>query len=85
MSLSLKGGALAFICNMLSHRFPRIRRYTAENLYVRFIETPELLGISDDNHPALDLLLSCPWDSDLDHERADAMAEKVARAVGIMT
>ena len=68
---------------MLSHKYPRVRRHAAENLYVRFIETPELLGISGDNHPALELLLSNPWESDLEQSRAKEMAVEVARSVGL--
>lgn len=62
---------------MLMHPFPRVRRITAENLYVRLLESLE--GES----PALDLLLTNPWDSDQSQIDVNKMALEVARALGV--
>lgn len=63
---------------MLAHPFPRIRRVTAENLYVKLLETPEM----EDGHPALRLLLSTTWDGDVDTLALKAKAEDVGLALG---
>jgi hypothetical protein len=78
--------ALEFVCQiMLAHRFPRVRRFTAEHFYVRLLESPELVGDGggDDNHPALELLLNNPWDGDLDETKVKEMAKEVAETLGL--
>ena len=63
---------------MLSHRFPRVRRFTAETFYIRLLESPELLGEPNDSHPVLELLLNHPWDSDLEESRVKEMGARTA-------
>jgi len=70
---------ITFICTMLMHPFPRVRRITAENLYVRLLETPDL----DGKNPALDLLLTNPWDSDQSPKNIHKMASEVASTLGV--
>lgn len=64
---------------MLGHPFPRVRRIAAENLYVRLLENPSF----DEKHPALNLLLSNPWDGDESQDRVQKMVEEVVDALGI--
>lgn len=60
------------------HPFPRIRRIVAENLYVKLVEQPTAC----DNNPALDLLLSNPWDS-MDVVTATKLATEVATSLDV--
>ena len=67
-----------FVCEqMLCHRFPRVRRYCAENFYVRLLEIPEMYDTSDPDHPALTHLLGGTWDIDMTKESAEKMAGNV--------
>eukprot|EP00536_Pseudo-nitzschia_multiseries_P008637 jgi/Psemu1/257408/estExt_Genewise1Plus.C_2220030 len=53
--------AVAFVCGLLIHEFPRIRSVAAEKLYVQLLETdPELGG----DHAAIRILLEHNWESD---------------------
>ena len=70
---------LTFACAMLMHPFPRVRRIAAENLYVRLLESPDL----DGDNPALELLLTNPWDSDQSPFNVKKMASEVASALGV--
>lgn len=69
---------LAFVCRLLMHPFPRVRRIAAENLYVKLVEQPTMV----ENHPALELLLSNPWDS-TDEATAVKMAAEVASSLEV--
>ena len=71
--------SLAFVCKMLMHPFPRVRRIAAENFYIRLIEDPE----RDSNDPALALLLTNPWDGDEPDSKVREMAMEVAKALGV--
>ena len=54
---------------MLAHRFPRVRRWTAEQLYVRLVEDGSALarnGAQVHLDSALKLLLEIDWDQSLD-------------------
>jgi hypothetical protein len=72
---------LAFVCTMLMHRFPRVRRIAAENLYVRLLEKPDL----DSENPALNLLLTNPWDGDEPEMKVKEMAMEVAIALDVQS
>ena len=69
----------AFVCKLLMHPFPRVRRITAENLYVRLLENPDM----DSEHPVLTLLLSNPWDADETDTKVKEMATDVATSLGV--
>jgi hypothetical protein len=59
--LSLKDSpeATGFVCEFLTHEYPRIRSLAAEKLYVRLQETdPDL----DEQHNAIRLLLYHSWE-----------------------
>lgn len=65
---------------MLCHRYPRVRRYAAEHIYVSLLENPDLI---QDDDAVLDYLLTAPWDLDMNLLQRREMAEKVAKAAGI--
>jgi len=71
---------LAFLCKLLMHPFPRVRRITAENFYVKLGEQAEL----NEDHPALKLLLTSPWDGPDSEMDVTQMAMKVASALDVM-
>ena len=54
--------AVAFLCGLLRHQFPHIRRLAAEKLYVRLLETD--FGANDDQSAGVDILVNHPWESD---------------------
>lgn len=63
---------LPFLMTMLAHRYPRVRRWTAEQLYVRLLEDGSVVSIyteqdtSNSLDHAMQLLLEVTWDDDLD-------------------
>jgi Tubulin folding cofactor D C terminal len=65
--------AISLVCGLLKHEFPRIRRLTAEKLYVRLLETnidckSNILEVNDE-HPLgkidIDMLLNHRWEADI--------------------
>lgn len=72
-----------FVFKMLVHRFPRVCRYTAEQLYIRLLEDSSM--ISDPSHleGAMELLLGAPWDSDQDRASLVEVRNKVADMIGV--
>ena len=68
---------------MLSHRFPRVRRLTAEHLYIRLLENPDIVGDAGDDVAAQDLLLNHPWDGELDDATVREMGNDVAMKLGL--
>lgn len=62
---------LPFLMTMLAHRYPRVRRWTAEQFYVRLLEDGSVVGDDTEQQGkslerALQLLLEVAWDDDLD-------------------
>jgi hypothetical protein len=70
---------LMFICQMLGHRFPRVRRFTADHLYVRLMEENDVVC----NHVALELLLEAPWDADMNLDETRELTKRFAEMIGI--
>jgi hypothetical protein len=70
--------ALAFVCSLLMHPFPRIRSLAAEKLYVRIQETdPEL----NDENRAMTKLLHYSWEmQDGGQENCNDAALEVSEA-----
>jgi tubulin-specific chaperone D len=67
--------AIAFVCSLLMHQFPRIRSLAAEKLYVRVQETdPDL----NDDHKAMTMLLHHSWEV---QGRGDEKCKDAAREV----
>jgi hypothetical protein len=71
--------ALAFLCTMLSHDFPRVRNYIAQQFYVLLLEHPELIN---DNDSVLDLILKTAWDS-ADTTTVRTAVDQVGRGLGV--
>lgn len=59
---------LPFIMQLLGHGYPRVRRYTAEQLYVKLLEDDCLAFISycENHEEIMHLLLEVAWDDDLE-------------------
>jgi hypothetical protein len=74
---------LTFICRMLGHRFPRMRRFTADHLYVRLLEESDILSRQDKLDSALQLLLEAPWDSELTTIETSQLSMGLAEMIGI--
>ena len=70
---------LRFVCKLLRHPFPRVRRLAAENFYVKLLEQPWV----QDDHPAMLLLLGNAWDGDVSDTEIQRMAADVAEALDI--
>ena len=74
---------LTFICQMLGHAFPRVRRLTADHFYVRLLEDGVILSRQDELDSALQLLLEAPWDSDMNLKEASELSMRLAEMIGI--
>ena len=65
----VKEDVLPFLMIMLAHRYPRVRRWTAEQLYVHLLEG-DSTACSYQNDGGIDrameLLMEVSWDDDLD-------------------
>jgi hypothetical protein len=48
------------------------------------LESPELLGESNDSHPVLELLLNHPWDGDLEESKVKEMGARTAELLGLV-
>lgn len=63
---------LPFLMTMLAHRYPRVRRWAAEQLYVRLLEDGSVVSTyteqdtSSSLDQAMQLLLEVAWDDSLD-------------------
>lgn len=65
----VKEDVLPFLMIMLAHRYPRVRRWTAEQLYVHLLEGGSAAsGRCNDGgiDRAMELLMEVSWDDDLD-------------------
>ena len=75
--------ALAFACSQLMHRFPKVRRYAAEHIYVCLLEQADLLVENGSTFP-LETLLEFPWDGERTSvQQCQETAQKVADLVGV--
>lgn len=69
---------------MLAHKFPRVRRFTADHLYVRLLEESEILRDPSDSETALQLLLlEAPWDSDMTVLEAMELSCRFVSMIGL--
>lgn len=59
------GKVLTFLMRFLGHRFPRIRRLTAEQMYVKLLEDDSVVPSSANLEAATDLLSQVRWDQQL--------------------
>jgi len=66
-SLPVQDEIWRFIMKLLTHRYPKIRRLTSENLYVKLLEDTSYLSQDVDVDSVVSLLSTVMWDQDLDH------------------
>lgn len=66
---------------MLSHRYPRVRRFVAENLYILLLERPDL--VQGDNQTLEKSLLEEAWDADLNERKISDMVSIVSCGLGL--
>jgi tubulin-specific chaperone D len=71
LETSVEQGAIAFLCQLMGHSFPRVRGHTSQQLYIVLLNRTEQLPSDIALH---DLVLNTPWASDID-------AEDIHRAV----
>lgn len=75
---------MCFACAKLLHRFPRVRRYAAEHLYVCLLEHPDVVTAEESDFSLEESLLNFPWDdAQTSIQQCRDMAEILAKAVGV--
>jgi len=74
---------LTFIVSFLGHKFPRIRRYTAEQFYARIVEEEDLY--SQENYiQCTNILLQVKWEENHDGaQQAHSGREQIARLLSV--
>jgi len=68
---------------MLGHQFPRVRRYTADQFYVRLLEESDIISRQEKLDSVLQLLLEAPWDSDMNPRETCELSARLAGLIGI--
>jgi len=63
--MQVHGKVLTFLMRFLGHRYPRIRRVTAEQMYVKLLEDDSVVPNSENLEAATDLLSQVRWDQQL--------------------
>jgi Tubulin folding cofactor D C terminal len=76
-----RSSGLAFLCRMLSHKYPRVRTYTAEQLYVLLLDDR---GDDSSSQSLIDLILETPWASTSD-EGMSGPSHRLAVGLGVQT
>ena len=56
---------LPFVMRLLGHRFPRIRKYTAEQLYIKLLEDDSIVPNTDQIDQVQTILTDVIWDREL--------------------
>jgi len=56
---------LPFVMRLLAHRYPRVRRSVAEQLYVKLLEDDSVVPKSDQIEEAIRILSEVSWDRSL--------------------
>jgi tubulin-specific chaperone D len=75
---------LSFLLEMLSHEFPRVRKHTADNLYVRLLEESSVIPNEENADEILDLLLEGGWQNeDLVGNHVSALCSRLSCLMGI--
>lgn len=70
--------AMAFLCTMLIHRFPRTRSYTAEQFYVFLLDFGK--GRSAESS---ERLLNTPWSSEIHFEEIRESVDQIAQELDV--
>jgi tubulin-specific chaperone D len=75
---------LSFLLEMISHEFPRVRKHTADNLYVRLLEESSVIPNEGNADDILDLLLEGGWQNeDLVGNHIGLLCKRVAILMGV--
>ena len=75
---------LTYLLGMLDHEFPRVRKYAADNLYVRLLEDPSVIPKQEHLDDVLDLLITGEWQSDsVGDDHIDDLCVEVAQMIGV--
>lgn len=56
---------LLFLMRLLAHKFPRVRRHTAEQLYIKLVEDESVVPNATNIEAGNDLLSQTSWDREL--------------------
>jgi len=75
---SVTARAMAFLCSLLAHPFPRVRGYTAEQFYMFLVDYD-----GDQRTKAIELVLETPWSSELQTEQRRTYANQTANELGV--
>lgn len=76
--------SLNLLSVLLGHRFPRVRKATAEQLYLRVLECGEGLATStEDYDTAVEVLTSTIWDAEEDLKSIRAKRDQVCVCLGV--
>jgi tubulin-specific chaperone D len=82
--MSVNRDVLSFTMEMLGHEFPRVRKHTADSLYVRLLEDPSVLPKEENESAIVELLLQGQWQSDMLSEGSmDQLCAKTALLIGV--
>jgi Tubulin folding cofactor D C terminal len=72
--------AIAFLCQLMGHTFPRVRDHTSQQLYVVLLNRTEQLPADAALH---DLVLNTPWASDLDDKDIRRAVDEISIGLGV--
>ena len=56
---------MLFLMRLLVHKFPRVRRHVAEQLYIKLVEDCSFLTFQDNCGIVIDILAQVKWDREL--------------------
>jgi len=75
---------LLFLMRLLAHKFPRVRRHTAEQLYIKLVEDESVVPNATNIEAGNDLLSQASWDRELGPPgNVRAYRNQVANFLGI--
>ena len=81
---SVNTDILTFLLSMLCHAFPRVRRFTADHVYIRLLEDSSVVPKQDGVDEPLHILLSIQWEDDhLKFEELVHFIEKLSASLGV--
>lgn len=74
---------LVLVFRMLGHPYPRVRRFTADHLYVRLIEDQTMVPNQEGVEAAMALLLEGQWDTDIALSVVRDIRDRIAELSGV--
>merc|ERR1712227_1129260 len=64
----VRASTLCFLLRLLAHKYPRVRKYTAEQLYTKLLVSDEIWPTARTDE-VLEILSCVEWDAELDDAR----------------